>query len=119
MKTCFSEGKLIKQYGKPPLSKRTPTPPPPPLSTPLFLSNFFMTPLFVQISKTRTSLPNFRVGGNYGHICLFFPNDPLKFPNFSGYYKFIPLKKFAAIYLIFNLFVCPWKRQILYCLHSF
>ena len=38
----------------PPLSKRTP---PFPL-TPLLLSNFFMIPLFVQISKTRTP-PNF------------------------------------------------------------
>ena len=28
MKTCFSEGKLVKQFGNPPLSKRTP-----PLST--------------------------------------------------------------------------------------
>ena len=59
MKTCFSEGKLMKQFGNPPLSNRTP------LSTnPLFLSNFFMTPLFVQISKTRTP-PTFRGGGNY------------------------------------------------------
>ena len=32
--------------------------------TPLFLSNFFMTPLFVQIPKTRyPSPPNFRGGG--------------------------------------------------------
>ena len=37
MKTCFSEGKLMKQFGTPSA-----------LSTnPLFLSNFFMTPLFV------------------------------------------------------------------------
>ena len=55
MKTCFSEGKLMKQFGNPPLSKRTP----PFQLTPLFLSNFFMTPLFAQISKTRTP-PNFR-----------------------------------------------------------
>ena len=68
MKTCFSEGKLMKQFGNPPLSKRTP---PPLLSTnPLFLSNFFMIPLFVQISKTRTLPPNFRGGGNYVHIYL-------------------------------------------------
>ena len=26
MKTCFSEGKLMKQFGNPPLSKRTPPP---------------------------------------------------------------------------------------------
>ena len=51
MKTCFSEGKLMKKFGIPlPLfSKRTP------ISTnSLFLSNFFMTPLFVQIFKRRT-----------------------------------------------------------------
>ena len=52
MKTCFSEGKLVKQFGNPPLSKRTP---PPFQLTPLFLSNFSMTPLFLQISKTRTA----------------------------------------------------------------
>ena len=45
----------------PPLSKRTPTF----QLTPLFLSNFFMIPLFVQILKTRNP-PNFRGGGgNY------------------------------------------------------
>ena len=60
MKTCFSEGKLMKQFGNPPLSKRTP------LSTnPLFLSNFFMTPLFVQVLKVRT--PLILGGGNYEH----------------------------------------------------
>ena len=79
-KTCFSEEKLIKQYA--------PTPPPPPprflreplLSTnPLFLNNFFITLLFVQILKIRTLPPNFRGcgvvvwaggvgwGGNYEH----------------------------------------------------
>ena len=50
MKTCFSYGKLIQQFGTPP--------PPPPLQlTPLFLRNFFMTPLFAQISKTRHPSP--------------------------------------------------------------
>ena len=44
----------MKQFGNPFFSKRNP----PPLSTnPLFLSNFFITSLFVQISKTRTPLP--------------------------------------------------------------
>ena len=54
MKTCFSLGKVMKQFGKPPLlSKRTP------LSTnPLFLNNFFMTPLFVQISRMQTPPPH-------------------------------------------------------------
>ena len=55
MKTCFSERKLMKQFGNPSLSKRTL---PPPLSTnPIFLRSFFMAPLFVQISKTRTPPP--------------------------------------------------------------
>ena len=55
MKTCFSEGKLMKQFGNPPLSKRTP-----PLSTnPLFLSNFFMTPSLSKFQKQETP-PNFR-----------------------------------------------------------
>ena len=46
------------------------TPPPPPISTnPLFLSNFFMTPFFVQILKTRNRPLNFRGGGgNYGAL---------------------------------------------------
>ena len=26
---------------------------------------------------------------------------------------------YLKTYLTFNLFVCPWKRQILYCLHLF
>ena len=43
MKTCLSEGKLMEQFGNPP--------------PPLFLSNFFITPLFVQISKTRNPSP--------------------------------------------------------------
>ena len=42
MKTCFSEGKLIKQFGNL-----------------LFLSKFSMTPFLVQILKTR-NLPNCR-----------------------------------------------------------
>ena len=56
--------KSDKAIWKPPLSKRTP-----PLSTNLlFLSKFFMSPLFIQISKTRNP-PTFRGegggGGNY------------------------------------------------------
>ena len=52
MKICFSAGKLMKQFGNPPFVKE------PPLFqlTPRFLRNFFMTPLFVQILKTRTPL---------------------------------------------------------------
>ena len=55
MKICYSEGKLMKEFGNPPLSKRTPL-----VSTnPLFLTSFFMTLLFVQISKLRNP-SNFR-----------------------------------------------------------
>ena len=57
MKTCFSYRKQIKPFGTPSS-----------LSTnPLFLSNFFMTPLLVQISKTTPPPPppNFKGGGNY------------------------------------------------------
>ena len=57
MKTCFSEGRVMKQFGNPLFLKV-----PPFQLIPLFLSNFFMTPLFVQISKTRPPPPppNFR-----------------------------------------------------------
>ena len=41
MKTCFSEGKLMKQFGNSPPFLREP----PFQLTPLFLSKFFMTPL--------------------------------------------------------------------------
>ena len=70
MKTCFSEGKLIKYFGNPPLCKR---PPPPPFQlTSLFLSNFFMAPLFAQISKTRNPPPPpLILGGRKGNYdCL-------------------------------------------------
>ena len=50
MKACFSEEKLIKQFEKP-LSKRTLI-----SANPLFLSNFFVTPLFVQILHIRNPL---------------------------------------------------------------
>ena len=58
MKTCFSEGKLMKQFEPPPPSKRTL----------LFLGNFFMAPLLVQIFKTRTPSPppNFKGGRGGG-----------------------------------------------------
>ena len=56
MKTCFSEGKLMKEFGNPPLSKTTPFPF---QLIPQFLRNFFMTFLLVEISKTRNP-PNFR-----------------------------------------------------------
>ena len=85
MKTCFSEGKLMKQFGNPPLSKRTP----PFQLTPLFLSNFFMTPLFVQISKTKTppSLPpNFR---GEGTIYIYISD----YPNFSFNSKLKAIEK--------------------------
>ena len=41
MKTCFSEGKLMKEFGNPPLSETTPLPF---QLIPLFLRNFFHDP---------------------------------------------------------------------------
>ena len=61
MKTCFSEEKLIKQFGNPlrePLLS----------ANPLFLNNFFMTLLFIQILKLRTPPPNFMGWGWGGGI---------------------------------------------------
>ena len=64
MKTCFSEGRLMKQFGNPPFSKRTR------LSTnPPFSEQFFHDPLLVQISKTRpppTLISGWR--GNYERV---------------------------------------------------
>ena len=50
MRTCFSEGKLMKQFGNPPLSKRTPPPPPP----------FQLTHLFQQFFQDPTLCSNFK-----------------------------------------------------------
>ena len=60
MKTCFSEGKLMKQFGNPSFWENLP----PFQLTRLFLNNIFMTPFFVQILKTRTP-SNYTGGGNY------------------------------------------------------
>ena len=64
MKTCFSEGKLIKQFGNTPLSKRTT-----PLSTnPPISDQFFHDPPFCPNVKKKNPpppRPNFRGGGNY------------------------------------------------------
>ena len=43
MKTCFSEGKLMKQFGNPPLSMWTPSPPPL-LTNPSISEQFFHDP---------------------------------------------------------------------------
>ena len=52
MKTSFSYGKMMKQFG---------TPPPPSKRTPLFLSKFFMTPLCPNF-KNEKPQSNFRGG---------------------------------------------------------
>ena len=58
MKTCFSEGKLTKQFGNPPLSKRIP------LSTnPLISEQLFHEPPLCPNFKNKTPPPNFRGGG--------------------------------------------------------
>ena len=60
MKTYFSEGKLMKQFGNPPLSKKTP----PPLSTnPPISEQFFHDPPLCPNFKDKkppTPTPNFR-----------------------------------------------------------
>ena len=64
MKTCFSEGKLMKQFDLPPFLREDP--PPPHLSTnPLFLTNFFMTTSLSKFQKRENS-PNFFWGGGEG-----------------------------------------------------
>ena len=85
MKTCFSAGKLMKQFGPPPLQL-----------TPLFLSNFFMIPLFVQILKTRTPPPkkNFFFGGGGGETMNKFNQNCANLL----IYKIIPTKCKFVIY---------------------
>ena len=55
MKTCFSEGKLRKQFGNPPLS-----------TNPLISDQFFHDPPFCPNFKNKKPPSNFRGGGgNY------------------------------------------------------
>ena len=55
MKTCFSEGILIKQFGNSHFLRELPL-----LTNPLFLSKFFMTPPLYPNFKNKKPLPNFR-----------------------------------------------------------
>ena len=61
MRTCFSAGKLMKQFGNPPLSKRTPpfnystNPPSPPIS-----EQFFHYPPLCPNFKNQKPPLNFR-----------------------------------------------------------
>ena len=75
MKTCFAEGKLMKQFGTP-LSKRTPS-----FSTnPPISERFLHDPLFVQILKTRNTpviLGGGGGGGNYDVVSLRYKRDYL------------------------------------------
>ena len=52
MKTCFSEGKLIKQFGPPPLSKRIPLSTNPPIS-----EQFFHDPSLCPSFKNKNPSP--------------------------------------------------------------
>ena len=56
MKTCFSEGKLMKQYGNPPVSKRTPLSNNSPIS-----EQFFHDPLLSKFKKQEP--PSLILGG--------------------------------------------------------
>ena len=49
---------------------------------------------------------------------LNFPHHFLQFSNFLVLIISYCQKR-TAIYLNFNVFICPWKRHILYCLHLF
>ena len=63
MKTCYSTGTLMKQFGNPPpLSKRTPLSTNPPIS-----EQFFHDPLLCPNFKNQKPHPppNLRGGGNY------------------------------------------------------
>ena len=90
MKTCFSEGKLMKQFGNPALSKTTP----PFQLNPLFLSNFFMKPLCGNFQNKNPRPPNFRGGGNYAattqalDICVDYFTFPTSLMPFSNAFTF-------------------------------
>ena len=90
MKTYFSEGKLVKQFGNPLLLRGLPISTNPP---PLLLSNVFMTPLFVKISKTRIPPPPLILGGR--KLCLLCVID-----SFSKYAWVILLKDKKGITII-------------------
>ena len=87
MKTCFSEGKLTKQFGNLRFRKSHPLSPPP-LSNPLIYEEFFHDlPLCPNFKNKKQSLPVLRVG-------LFLPkndsqitsivNFPKKHADFGG-----------------------------------
>ena len=97
MKTCFSVGKLMKQFGTPPaLSKRTP---PPSTNHPISEQFFHDTPLKPPL-KTRNP-PNFRgeetmlidLSFNSNCVCVCLENNKLK--NMSGdlLHKIINIKE--------------------------
>ena len=126
MKTCFSEGNLMKQFGNPPLSKRTP-----PLSTnPLFLSNFFMTPSFKNknplILGGRKLLLNYTLYQRHAHMFLVLRYFNLKFYtfdmkftwNFISYIisNFIHFMFVLIILIFFNFFKFLWLCMSMYLL---
>ena len=69
MKTCFSEGKGLKQLGTPLFQEK---PPPPPVSTnrPISEQFFHDTPLCPNFKNKNPHPPppNFRAGGNYENL---------------------------------------------------
>ena len=62
-KTCFSEGKLTKQFGNPPFLRE-----PPLLTNPPISEQFFHDPPLSPNFKNKKPPPNFRGGGNCGNI---------------------------------------------------
>ena len=75
MKTCFSEEKLMKQFGNLPLSKRIPLSTNPPIS-----EQIFYDPSLSKFQKQETT-PNFRGGGGGGGEETMMPH-PLFFVNY-------------------------------------
>ena len=63
MKTCFSEGKLMKQFGNPPFLRY------PPLSANLLIfEQFFHDPPLCPNFKNKNPAPNFRGGTVIAHL---------------------------------------------------
>ena len=96
----------MKQFGPPPLSKRTF-----PFSTnPQFLSSFFLTSLFVQFSKTRYPTPFLILGGEETMFacirinvsCTFYSHTPIKSKS-GGKILFQKHVKTSFFLPIFNL----------------
>ena len=100
MKTCFSEGKLMKQFGNPPFQ--------PPIS-----EQFLWPPFFVQILKTKESPPsphNFK-GGEETMVII----HMVEFINYAlWYFSNLNILHFLKKKLKENDFLANWLNFILF-----